>query len=111
MPGIQMSLDSLNKTGLLPSVIADESFPVLAKNSTDSMKSGVVFGQVLAVEGFVETYKRELDLPANTPVFITGGFAAWLLPYFRIKVTHVENLTLKGLNVIYSANHKKPKLK
>ena len=106
MPGIQMSLDSLNSTGLLPSVIADESFPVLAKNSTDAMKSGVIFGQVMAVEGFVETYKRELDLPPTTPVFVTGGFASWLMPYFRIKVKHVDDLTLKGLNVIYNANQR-----
>lgn len=111
MPGIQMSLNSLNETGLLPSVIADESFPVLAKNSEDAMKSGVIFGQVMAVEGFVETYKRELDLPADTPVFVTGGFAPMLLPYFRIKVKHIESLTLKGLNVIYNANLKKTKIK
>ncbi|MBO4983512.1 MAG: type III pantothenate kinase [Clostridia bacterium] len=111
MPGIQMSLNSLNQTGLLPNVIADESFPVLAKNSSDSMKSGVIFGQVMAVEGFVETYKRELDLPSSTPVYVTGGFAPMLLTYFRIKVKYVEDLTLKGLNVIYNSNNKKTKLK
>lgn len=109
MPGIQMSLDSLNQTGLLPSVIADESFPVLAKNSTDSMKSGVIFGQVMAVEGFVQTYISELDLPETTPVIVTGGFAPMLLTYFRLKVKHIESLTLKGLNVIYNTNKKKLK--
>jgi len=109
MPGIQMSLDSLNKTGLLPSVIADESFPVLAKNSQDSMKSGVIFGQVMAVEGFVQTYISELDLPEKTPVIVTGGFAPMLLTYFRLKVKHIEDLTLKGLNVIYNTNKKKIK--
>lgn len=109
MPGIQMSLNSLNGTGLLPNVIADEKFPVLAKNSADSMKSGVIFGQVMAVEGFVETYVKELDLTADVPVIITGGFAPMLLPYFRIKVKHIESLTLKGLNVIYLSNQKKIK--
>ena len=109
MPGIQMSLDSLNSTGLLPSVIANEHFPVLAKNSADSMKSGVIFGQIMAVEGFVETYIKELDLPSNVPVLITGGFAPMLLPYFRIKIKHVDALTLKGLNVIYNTNQKKLK--
>lgn len=109
MPGIQMSLNSLNQTGLLPSVIADESFPVLAKNSQDSMKSGVIFGQIMAVEGFVETYISELDLPKTTPVAVTGGFASMLLTYFRREVKHIENLTLKGLNVIYNTNKKKLK--
>ena len=107
MPGLQMSLDSLNTTGLLPSVLANESFPVLAKNSADSMKAGVIFGQIMAVEGFVDTYKRELDLPEDTPVIVTGGFAPMLLTYFRIKVKHIESLTLKGLNVIYMYNQKK----
>jgi len=93
----------------LPSVIADEKFPVMAKNSADSMKSGVIFGQVMAVEGFVETCIKELDLPTTVPVLITGGFAPMLLPYFRIKVNYVESLTLKGLNVIYLSNQKKLK--
>lgn len=109
MPGIQMSLNSLNSTGLLPNVIADESFPVLAKNSADSMKSGVIFGQVMAVEGFVETCIKELDLKDDVPVIITGGFAQMLVPYFRIKVRYIDNLTLKGLNVIYLSNQKKIK--
>lgn len=111
MPGIQMSLDSLNSTGLLPTVIADESFPVLAKNSVDSMKSGVIFGQVVAVEGFADTYKRELDLPKTTQVIVTGGFSKMLLPYFRIKVNHIPDLTLKGLNVIHSTGKKTKKTK
>ncbi|MBO5313128.1 MAG: type III pantothenate kinase [Clostridia bacterium] len=111
MPGIQMSLDSLNSTGLLPSIVADENFPVLAKNSADSMKSGVIFGQIMAVEGFVDTYKRELDLPSDTSVLITGGFSDMLLPYFRIKVKHVPTLTLEGLNTIQAVNKKKTKRK
>lgn len=109
LPGIQMSLDSLNNTGLLPSVIADEKFPVLAKNSQDSMKSGVVFGQMLAVEGFVQTYIRELDLSLDTPVVVTGGYSSMLISYFRINVKHVQDLTLKGLNLIFNANRKKLK--
>lgn len=109
MPGIQMSLNSLNSTGLLPSVIANEQFPVIAKNSADSMKSGVIFGQVMAVEGFIETYIKELDLLQNVPVIVTGGFAHLILHYFRIPVKHIELLTLKGLNVIYNANLKKLK--
>ena len=107
MPGIQMSLNALNNTGLLPSVVADEDFPVLAKNSVDSMKAGVVFGEVMATEGFIETYKRELDLKEDTPIIVTGGFAPRLLSYFKPKVTYIDNLTLIGLNSIYNTNKKK----
>ena len=101
MPGIQMSLDSLNGTGLLPSVIADKDFPLVGKNSQDSMRSGVSMGAILAVEGFINTFKCKYDLPENTTVIVTGGFADYLLPHFNCKVKHLPNLTLKGLNAIY----------
>ncbi|MBQ4585229.1 MAG: type III pantothenate kinase [Clostridia bacterium] len=104
MPGIQMSLDALNQTGLLPSIMADNSFPVIGKNSIDSMRAGVIFGSVLSCEGFIDTFKKELDLPKTTPVIVTGGFAEPFLSYFNMKIRHVPNLTLKGLRVIYSLN-------
>ena len=107
MPGIQMSLNALNETGLLPSVIADKTFPVIGKNSQDSMRAGVIFGTVLATEGFIDTFKKELDLPKTTPVIVTGGFAEQFITYFNLKVKHIPSLTLKGLNVIYSLNNKK----
>jgi pantothenate kinase type III len=63
----------------------------------------------MAVEGFVETYIKELDLQESVPVIVTGGFAPLILHYFRIKVKHTESLTLKGLNVIYNTNQRKLK--
>lgn len=105
MPGIQMGLNALNSTGLLPSVMADKAFPVVGKNSQDSMRAGVIFGAVLAAEGFIDTFKREFDLPKTTPVVVTGGFSDPFLSYFNLKVKHIPNLTLKGLNAIYNANH------
>lgn len=107
MPGIQMSLNALNSTGLLPSVMADRAFPVVGKNSVDSMRAGVVFGSVLAAEGFIDTFKREFDLPKTTQVVVTGGFADMFMTYFNIKAKHIPSLTLKGLNAIYNTNPKK----
>ena len=111
MPGIQMGLDALNSTGLLPSVMADKLFPVVGKNSQDSMRAGVIFGAVLAAEGFIDTFKREFDLPKTTPVVVTGGFAEQFLSYFNLKVKYIENLTLKGLNAIYNANQGRSNLR
>ena len=77
MPGIQMGLDALNSTGLLPSVMADKLFPVVGKNSQDSMRAGVIFGAVLAAEGFIDTFKREFDLPKTTPVVVGNTLYKW----------------------------------
>ena len=107
MPGIQMSLDALHQTELLPEVFADKAVPILGKNSVDSMRAGVTFGSIMACEGFIEAYKRELDLPDTTPIVVTGGYSEDLLSYFVKNVTYIPNLTLKGLNVIYNTNKKR----
>ena len=107
MPGIQMSLDALHSTELLPEVFADKAVPIVGKNSIDSMRAGVTFGAIMACEGFVDAYINELDLPNNTPIVVTGGYAKDLLSYFAKKITFVEDLTLKGLNTIYNTNKKR----
>ncbi len=109
MPGIQMGLDALHKTELLPQVFADNAVPILGKNSIDSMRAGVAFGTIMACEGFIDAYKRELDLPDDTPIVVTGGYSEDLVSYFVKNVTFVPNLTLMGLNVIYNTNIQKKK--
>ena len=107
MPGIQLGLDALHKTELLPEVFADKTVPIMGKNSTDSMRAGVTFGTIMACEGFIDAYKKELDLPEDTKIVVTGGYSKNLLSYFDKKVTYIEDLTLKGLNAIYVANKKR----
>ena len=107
MPGIQLGLDALHKTELLPEVFADNTVPIMGKNSIDSMRAGVTFGTIMACDGFIDAYKKELDLPDNTPIVVTGGYAKSLISYFEKKVTYIEDLTLKGLNAIYNANKKR----
>ena len=107
MPGIQMGLDALHSTELLPEVFADKAVPILGKNSIDSMRAGVTFGTIMACEGFIDAYKKELDLPSDTTIVVTGGYSEDLLSYFAKKVTYIPNLTLNGLNVIYNTNKKR----
>ena len=107
MPGIQMGLDALHSTELLPEVFADKAVPIVGKNSVDSMRAGVTFGTIMACEGFIDAYISELDLPSDTKIIVTGGYAQDLLSYFAKRITYVEDLTLKGLNVIYNTNKKR----
>ena len=107
MPGIQLGLDALHKTELLPEVFVDKTVPIMGKNSIDSMRAGVTFGTIMACDGFIDAYKKELELPNDTPIVVTGGYSKNLLSYFEKKVTYIEDLTLKGLNAIYNANKKR----
>ena len=111
MPGIQMSLDALHSTELLPGVFADKAVPIIGKNSADSMRAGVVFGGIMAVEGFIEAYKRELNLPNDTPILVTGGYAHDIICYFKPEIIYQEHLTLQGLNAIYKTNKAKKSTK
>ena len=104
MPGVRMSLDALRNTELLPCVADGASVPVLGKNSADSMRSGVIRGQALAVLGLLEAQKKALKLPSATPVLLTGGYAEAILPYLPASMQPVPALTLKGLCAIYHKN-------
>ena len=68
---------------------------------------GVILGAVMASEGLADTLINELNLPKDTPVVLTGGYAKDVERYFNTKVTYIENLTLKGLNAIYTINKSK----
>ncbi len=101
MPGVQMGLNALEKTGLLPSVSAEKPILTLPKNSVDAMNAGVLLGQACSVKGLIGACKRELDLPDDTPIIISGGSAKAIAPYLDMEVNHVKYITLKGLNEIY----------
>lgn len=108
LPGVQMSLDSLQSAELLPDVASSRRpLPTLGKNTADCMRVGVLRGTALATAGFAELYKKELDLPADTPLVVSGGAAEHLLPYLPHGFRHVPHLTLQGLQVIHRLNEKK----
>lgn len=106
LPGIQMSLDALGDAELLPEVTAESKVPLLGKNSADCMRSGVLRGQAMAICGLAEQYKKELGLPKNTPLVLSGGDAEALLSYLPANTVHVPNLALLGLCSIYHLNAK-----
>jgi len=113
LPGVRMSFDALGDTGLLPDVPAGTSaaprsgLPAVGKNTPDAMRSGVIRGQTLAVTGLVELYKRELSLPADASVVVTGGCAEELLSLLPREYVHLPLLTLTGLMEMWRLNGKK----
>lgn len=104
MPGIQMSLDALQNTGLLPGVAVDKTVPHIGKNTKDCMFAGVLRGQAFAIQGFVNSYREIFFGNANVNIAVSGGFAKTILPYLPEEAKYIPNLTLEGLNAIYKNN-------
>jgi type III pantothenate kinase len=107
MPGIQMSLDALQNTGLLPGIPADTPVSLLGKNTKDCMHTGVIRGAVYSALGFANEYKENFLGNKNAKLVVSGGFAEYTLPYISENKVYIPNLTLEGLNIIYSLNKNK----
>ena len=104
MPGVDMSLNSLHgNTAQLPSVALVSPAKIIGKNSQDSIRSGVIFGTAIMIDGFVDRFSRDLGLD-ETDVFITGEYAEFIMPFCSCKYRYVSNLTLLGLYYVYINN-------
>ncbi|MCM1254325.1 MAG: type III pantothenate kinase [Clostridium sp.] len=103
LPGVKVSLDSLvNRTSQLPRISLEAPKKVIGKNTIDCMKSGIIMGQAACIDGMIERIFEELGYEAK--VVATGGLAGSIVPYCKQKVIHDNELTLKGLNIIYRKN-------
>ncbi len=103
LPGVRVSLDSLvNRTSQLPRISLEAPRRTVGKNTIDCMKSGIVMGQAACMDGMVERIWEELGYQAVAVA--TGGLAGSIIPYCKNKIICDNELTLKGLNVIYQKN-------
>ena len=59
-------------------------------------------GQAACIDGMIERIWEELGYQAA--VVATGGLAGSIVPYCKQKVILDDELTLKGLNIIYHKN-------
>lgn len=103
LPGVRVSLDSLvNRTSQLPRISLEAPKKMIGKNTIDCMKSGVIMGQASCIDGMIERIRDELGYRAE--VVATGGLAGCIVPYCREKIVYDNELTLKGLEIIYRKN-------
>lgn len=108
-PGLKISLDAIvEKTAQLPIVELEAPGSVICKNTVQSMQSGLVYGQMGAVEYILKKMKKELAeiTPSGKPVKViaTGGFAT-LVENGVEGIDYIDKLlTLEGLRKIYDKN-------
>lgn len=103
LPGVRVSLDSLvNRTSQLPRISLEAPKKMIGKNTIDCMKSGIIMGQASCIDGMIERIWDELGYRAE--VVATGGLAGCIVPYCKKKIVYDNELTLKGLEIIYRKN-------
>ena len=105
LPGIHASAAQLKaSTALLPSIaIGGVEDGCLGRNSADSMRCGLLLGNAMMVDGFVERF-RSLSGMAGAKVIVTGGSGQLVTAHCRTDVTYDPDLTLKGLRRLYDGS-------
>lgn len=104
LAGIEMSLGALHgNTALLPTVSAAEPARAIGKNSYESVRSGVVLGHAMMIDGFIERFLDEMGSD-SAEIFITGEYAQSVIGSCNHNMRHIPELTLLGLACIYKNN-------
>ncbi len=103
LPGIKVSLDSLtSRTSQLPRISMEAPKRVIGKNTVESMKSGLIFGNASCLDGMIDRIQQELG--KEITVVATGGLAERIIPHCFHSIILDDALLLKGLMLIYQKN-------
>ncbi len=105
-PGISVSAEALfMKASKLPRVeIFSPPEFVIGKDTSESMRSGIIYGYAGLVDGMVERMRTEMG--TNPRVLATGGLAV-LMAHVSKTIEKVEStLTLEGLRIIHEKMEK-----
>lgn len=103
-PGIKIASDALfERTARLPRVELVKPDTVIAKNTVNSIQSGIIYGYIGLVDYMVRRMAMELD-SVKPHVIATGGLARLIAT--ESETIEVVNglLTLEGLRIIYQRN-------
>tara|TARA_Y100001960_G_scaffold257754_1_gene276884 strand:- start:57 stop:599 length:543 start_codon:yes stop_codon:yes gene_type:complete len=105
-PGLLISAEELfSKGAQLFQVNLEMPNNLIGKNTTESLKSGLIYGYGGMIESLINKLTKEIKLQ-NQPdpiVVITGGLAPKILPIVTNAIYH-KDLTLRGLYLCYTMN-------
>lgn len=103
MPGLQLSLNALVAgTSQLPRIDTSSPRQAIGRNTVDSMKSGVIYGEAARFDGLIDRFEKEMGTQAQ--VIATGVSAREIIPHCRHRIEFDANLRIRGLADIYRRN-------
>ena len=103
LPGLRVSLDSLtSRTSQLPKISLDPPRRLIGTNTTDCMKSGILYGSASMLDGMIDRIEEEIGMKAT--VIATGGLATVIVPLCKHDIILDDLLLLRGLKYIYDRN-------
>ncbi len=103
VPGVMMGLNALaEETAQLPKISLEVPQAIIAKNTADCMRSGVLFGNACLIDGMIDRICEEFGEPLK--VYATGGMASVMIPLCKHEICVDEYLVLKGLHILYQKN-------
>ncbi len=106
-PGLNISADALFRSAaqLLRVELSPPNPPLpIGKNTINAVRAGLVYGYVSMIEGMVARFKNELG--QNATVIATGEQISLVMSETRVVDVIDEQLTLRGLQLIFELNHK-----
>lgn len=102
-PGVRIALDALTEhASKLSGISLEIPKSVIGRNTTDCMRSGILYGNASVIDGIIDRMEEELG--ESLTVVATGGNSKAIIPYCKRKIIWDENLLLKGLKQIYEKN-------
>lgn len=105
LPGVQISLDALSaRCALLPSVNIADPKKIIGTNTTDSIKSGIIYGNASMIDGMIERFEQAAGQKCT--LVSTGGLASSIISYCQKDIIINDDLVLEGLRFIYHKNKK-----
>ena len=105
IPGLRVSLDALTgRTAQLPAISLGRPGKVVASNTADCMRSGIMYGTACMLDGMIDLMRDELG--HGSTVIATGGLSPFITPLCRHEIHLEPDLLLRGLNILYKRNKK-----
>ena len=95
-PGVRLSLNTLSdKASLIPKIDLKKINKVIGNNTITAVRSGFFWGYAGLIDNIINLIKKETR--KSFKVIITGGFSNLFKNSIKTKVSHNQDITIKGL--------------